>query len=85
MAAGRTVEDILAGAKETLSKSNALSDSVEKEKQKDVPPLAPPRVSGPPKHEYSRTPYSIAKEARSAGEGIKAGMEMRAKAQKALQ
>ena len=91
MAAGRSVEDILAGAKATLNKANALSDAAAKAGESAAPKptesAAPkPTVSAaPPKHEYSNAPYSVAKEAYDTGKGIKSAMEMRAKAQKALQ
>lgn len=83
MAAGRTVEDILSGAKETLSKANALSDSVNAEADKSVPRPAP-HLLAPPKHEFSHAPYSLAREASDTGKGLKSRMEMEAKARKAL-
>ena len=83
MAAGRSVEDILAGAKATLNKANALSDTAAKERESAAP--KPTVSTAPPKHEYSNAPYSVAKEAHDTGKGIKSAMEMRAKAQKALQ
>jgi len=79
MAAGNSVESILAGAKDTLNKANALSDSAAKEAAK----VAPPSTSAP-KHEYSAAPYKMAHEA-GLGKELKATMEMRRKAQSALQ
>ena len=85
MAAGQSVESILAGAKDTLNKASAMSDSAAKEADKIAPKPAPNMHSEPPKHEYSNAPYSVAQEAYDTGKGIKSAMEMRAKAQKALQ
>jgi hypothetical protein len=84
MAAGKSVEDILAGAKAELNKANTLSSSVKSEV-----PAAPPA-----KNEYSATPYSLAAKAKKAtgndsGPGIEkelsAKKEMMDKAKKALQ
>jgi hypothetical protein len=80
MAAGKSVSDILAGAKETLGHANALSESTSKEVSK-----AAPQPTTPPKHEYSSAPYTMAKEANDLGKGLKATMEMRHKAQKAIE
>ena len=51
MAAGKSVSDILAGAKAELSRADALDKSVKSEI-----PAAPA-----PRHEYSNAPYSLVK------------------------
>lgn len=85
MAAGQSVESILAGAKDTLNKASAMSDSAAKEADKIAPKPAPNMHSEPPKHEYSNAPYSMAHQAGDLGKELKATIGMRAKAQKALQ
>lgn len=82
MAAGKSVTDILAGAKDALNKANAFTDSAAKESGH---PAQPHVDSAPPKHEYSSAPYTLAKEANDTGKGVKARMDMEAKARKALQ
>jgi hypothetical protein len=90
MAAGKSIEDILSGAKA------AVSHAEDKFPTSQAPAAAAPIA----KHEYSDAPYSLVKpkaatgssvkakpgagileEAKSAGEGIKARMEMERKAQ----
>lgn len=76
MAAGKSVSDILAGAKSELSRADALDKSVKS---------ALPAVEA--KHEYSNAPYSLAqsKPASGLGEELKAKGVMVAKARKALE
>ena len=51
MAAGKSISDILAGAKAELGRADALDKSVKSEV-----PAAPA-----PKHEYSNAPYALVK------------------------
>lgn len=74
MAAGKSVSDILAGAKSELSRADALDKSVK---------TALPAVEA--KHEYSNAPYSLVKSAGDLGEELKAKGVMVAKARKALE
>jgi hypothetical protein len=83
MAAGKSVADILAGAKNTLNSATAFSNSAAKDTDKVAP--KPNVTSAPPKHEYSNAPYSVAKEANDTSKALKATLEMKAKGQKALQ
>ena len=80
MSAGKSVADILAGAKDTLKHADEFSKSVTDSQPSSITP----------KHEYSAAPYSMVKksapkdysladEAHSAGEGIKARIEMEKK------
>lgn len=55
MAAGHSVDSILAGAKRTLNHANHFSDSVE------GPKAAAPK----PTHEFSSAPYSLVGKAQS--------------------
>lgn len=81
MAAGKSVADILAGAKAAVSHAEDKFPTTGASAV--VTPVAPAA-----KNEYSHAPYSLVKkpgegiveEAKSAGEGIKARMEMERKA-----
>jgi hypothetical protein len=78
MAAGKSVEDILAGAKETLGKAESFDKSVKG---------PAPEASAAPasaKHEYSNAPYAMAKSPTLKDE-LKAKGQMMDKAKKALQ
>ena len=78
MAAGKSVADILAGAKDTLSHANALSDSAHKEADAVAP--------APVKHEYSHAPYTLVKKpAPTMKDELDAKAQMVAKAKKALE
>ena len=79
MAAGKSVEDILAGAKETLGKAESFDKSV-----KGPTPEAPAAPVAPAKHEYSNAPYAMAKSPTIKDE-LKAKSQMLDKAKKALQ
>ena len=85
MAAGKSVADILAGAKDTLNHANALSDSTAKEVERVAPKPAPTVSTAPPKHEFSNAPYSAAREANGLGKELRARLEMNAKGKQALQ
>lgn len=61
MSAGKSISDILAGAKDTLSHAENLTSGVSKEADKSAPKPAAPA----PKHEYSNAPYSLASKAKS--------------------
>lgn len=80
MAAGKSISDILAGAKNTLKSAQDFTKSAG-----GVP------SSVAPQHEFSKAPYSmvkkpsVASEADSAGQGIKNRISMEQKAQKAIQ
>lgn len=84
MAAGKSIADILAGAKETLAHADDLSKGTSAEVAK-VGPKPAPLPSVAPKHEFSNASYSLAKEANDAGKGVKARMDMETKARQALQ
>jgi hypothetical protein len=77
MAAGKSVEDILSGAKDTLSKADALSTSV-----KGEIPSPPAPVT---KHEYSAAPYSLVNRAKKAtGNEAGPGMSKELSAKKSM-
>lgn len=78
MAAGKSIEDILSGAKAELSKANAFSTSVKGE----IP--SPPASTT--KHEYSSAPYSLVKpKSPSLGDELKEKGRMVSNAKKALE
>ena len=80
MSAGKSVEDILSGAKETLGKAESFDKSVRESPNVPAPPISPI------KHEYSNAPYAMAKsKAPGLGEELKAKREMVDKAKKVLQ
>jgi hypothetical protein len=62
MAAGKSITDILAGAKDTLSHAENLTSGVSKEADKSAPKPAAPA----PKHEYSNAPYSLVSKPKSS-------------------
>lgn len=88
------VADALAGAKKTLANAYKFTQSVEGQpvSQNFAPPVVK-KPDIPQAHEHANAPYSLARqqrpgisdEARSAGEGIKARMEMEDAARKSLQ
>jgi hypothetical protein len=83
MAAGKSVEDILSGAKQALKHADEFSKSI---------PSADPTPTPAPvlNHEYAKAPYALVKkkspsyslsdEAEDVGKGLKARAEMEKKA-----
>lgn len=72
MSAGKSVADILAGAKQTLQHAQDFSKSMPAHESPAPTPAAP-------KHEFSKASYGIAQEAKSAADGIKARSDMQSK------
>jgi hypothetical protein len=62
MAAGKSINDMLAGAKSTLAHANDFTSGVNHEADKVV--SKPPTPAS--KHEYSSAPYALVNKVRSA-------------------
>lgn len=81
--ATNSVEKILQGAKDTLAKANKFTESVEGNPTSAFAPKKPEAPKIPQSHKEA--PYSLAHEARSAGQGIAERAKIEAEARKSLE